>query len=376
MQADIRKMTIDKDPPKINIRRSTQWGPTLLASIEVNGQPVQATVDTGATVTILSQQLYERLGVPEGEDSFKVRLSNAEDGQDMDAIGGVMVKIRMGSCTVDWNVYVAPIRDDVLLGLDFLRAADVTIRARGALYIGAQKVGSQLVSHAATYRRYPVRLEGTALLDPRTEYILWGGNAEPRPHHQGMIEPNTLLEGVCVAATLVQLDSRVPIRVANFTDKQIRLRSGILLGDIVEVVMEEDSHGQTKGPRVARRTTPAPRAQMPEHLLELEARAIKELEGNEKTSVAKLLMAYEDIFAKDDMDLGNFTHISHHIDTGDARPIRQPPRRTPLEFQAEEEGHLKKMLEAGIITPSKSEWASPVVLVRKKDGGVRWCVDY
>ena len=92
--------------------------------------------------------------------------------------------------------------------------------------------------------------------------------------------------------------------------------------------------------------------------------------------LAKLLMAYEDIFAKDDMDLGNFTHVSHHIDTGDARPIRQPPRQMPLGFQAEEEGHLKKMLEAGIITPSESEWASPVVLVRKKDGGVRWCVDY
>ena len=203
---------------------------------------MQTTVDTGATVIILSQQLYERLGVPEGGDSFKVRLSNAEDGQDVDTIGGVMVKIRMGSYTMDWNVYVAPIRDDVLLGLDFLRAADVTICAWGALYVGAQKVESQLISHAATYQHYLVRLEGTALLDLRTEYILWGGNTEPRPHHQGMIEPNTLLEGVCVAATLVQLDSRVPIRVASFTDKQIRLRSGILLGDIVEVVVEEDSH--------------------------------------------------------------------------------------------------------------------------------------
>lgn len=51
-------------------------------------------------------------------------------------------------------------------------------------------------------------------------------------------------------------------------------------------------------------------------------------------------------------------------------------RRTPLGFEKEEEEHLGKMLQCGVIRPSTSEWASPPVLVRKKDGSVRWCIDY
>ena len=88
------------------------------------------------------------------------------------------------------------------------------------------------------------------------------------------------------------------------------------------------------------------------------------------------MIEYSDVFSREDFDLGTFSEIHHHIDTGTAKPVRQPARRTPLRFQGEEDEHLEKLLQAGVVKPSKSEWASPVVLVRKKDGGVRWCVDY
>jgi hypothetical protein len=68
--------------------------------------------------------------------------------------------------------------------------------------------------------------------------------------------------------------------------------------------------------------------------------------------------------------------VYHRMDTGDARPIRQPPRRLPLAKQAQVNGMLEDMKRKGVIEESDSPWSSPVVLVRKKDGNLRFCVYY
>lgn len=81
-----------------------------------------------------------------------------------------------------------------------------------------------------------------------------------------------------------------------------------------------------------------------------------------------MLTDFQDVFAKHDLDLGCLSAIKHRIDTKDANPVKHKMRRTPLGFQHQEEEHLKKMLDAGIIQPSNSELASAPVLVKKK----RW----
>ena len=100
-----------------------------------------------------------------------------------------------------------------------------------------------------------------------------------------------------------------------------------------------------------------------------------ELSNDQVLKIYSLLATKQKVFSKGETDLGSFTAVKHHIDTGDARPIKQRMRRTPLGYANEEREHLEKLLEAGVIEPSTSEWASPSVLVRKRDGSVRWCID-
>ena len=63
--------------------------------------------------------------------------------------------------------------------------------------------------------------------------------------------------------------------------------------------------------------------------------------------------------------------VTHSIDTGDSHPIHQPLRR-----KRTIEEIVQKMMAQGVIQNSNSPWASPVVLIKKKDGNHRFCVDY
>ncbi|GBO33839.1 Transposon Ty3-G Gag-Pol polyprotein, partial [Araneus ventricosus] len=66
----------------------------------------------------------------------------------------------------------------------------------------------------------------------------------------------------------------------------------------------------------------------------------------------------------------------HRINTGDHPPIKQYPRRLPLAKKEEAERLVQEMVDNGIIEESSGPWASPIALVKKKDGSTRFCVDY
>lgn len=70
------------------------------------------------------------------------------------------------------------------------------------------------------------------------------------------------------------------------------------------------------------------------------------------------------------------THIMKHvIDTGDALPVRQNPYPVSPIIQEKMGKQLQRMIDLNVVEPSFSPWCSPVVLVKKKDGGDRLCID-
>jgi len=73
-----------------------------------------------------------------------------------------------------------------------------------------------------------------------------------------------------------------------------------------------------------------------------------------------------DVFSQSENDLGQTDIIMHYIDTGDAKPVRQPLRKFPPAHVEAISKHVDSMLEQGIIEPASSPWASNVVLVIKK----------
>ena len=89
-----------------------------------------------------------------------------------------------------------------------------------------------------------------------------------------------------------------------------------------------------------------------------------------------MLEEYHEVFSLGKEDRGETDLIELHIDTGDAVPWKYPVRRVPFAVRDEIARNLQEMQDANVIQPSISPWASPVVLVRKKDGTLRFCVDY
>ena len=96
----------------------------------------------------------------------------------------------------------------------------------------------------------------------------------------------------------------------------------------------------------------------------------------QREELAAAIYEYQDVFSSGPTDMGRTGLVKHTIDTGDQRPIRLLPRRLPITKQEIEKEEVQKMLDRGVIEPCQSSWASPVVLVTKKDGTTRFCMDY
>ena len=159
----------------------------------------------------------------------------------------------------------------------------------------------------------------------------------------------------------------VPLRVLNVSGKEQVLYANTHIATYhpVSNVREMNRERESEGSET-----------LSEYLKPAWENAQENLTSEQAVQVKTLLMKHKDVFAKNKTDLGRTDVVKHMINTGTAAPVKQIPRRLPLSKRELVREKISKILGQGIMQPSQSPWSSRVVLVQKKDGSTRFCVDY
>ena len=108
----------------------------------------------------------------------------------------------------------------------------------------------------------------------------------------------------------------------------------------------------------------------------LELSGLESWTEENKERALYLLAKYHDIFALEDVEMGCTEAAEHKIKVTDPKPFKEGPRNIPSGLLEELKDHLDHMLDVGVIKPSKSAWSNAVVLVWRKNGGLRFCINF
>ena len=115
---------------------------------------------------------------------------------------------------------------------------------------------------------------------------------------------------------------------------------------------------------------------LPDHLQCVYENSILNLDDCQKLQLRKFLVNYSDLFSESDRDIGRTPLVKHKIITSNEVPIKQAPRRQHPAARDAADEIVKDLLARDLIKPSNSAWALPIVIVKKRDGSYRLCIDY
>ena len=315
--------------------------PLVTAEVTIAGVKVLALIDTGATSSCCRWGWY---------DQWKAHLGPLGQTETL-VIGVGNVPVELKGITqvleLEWDsirdhcqmVVLPTLEDvDVILGMDVISRLDVQISGRSKAAVprpeGATsetiQVGQKMVIPAGKSRVFFVANTMASLT---------------------LFEPSDRLpEGLLGLPTLSK-GARVAIQLDNLTEEDIALTPEWEVGTISSVHLAQ---APTEG-----QLPPVPAS----------------LTSEQQEDLHKLLKEYQDVFSKQGDPISSTSMVEHEIHTT-GRPIRQPFRRQNPIIREIEQQQVKEMLRDGVIRPSSSPWASPVVMVKKKDGSMRFCVDF
>ena len=354
--------------------------PTTTCTIQ--GIPVSALIDTGSEVTTITEAwASQHLRHLPREDCF-VKL-RAVNGAEVPYSGISMVDLRVFGhhCPAVPALIVKDPTEPhtqsrkkqlpVLLGMNVLgpciqKAPPSLPPCLQALHLATKTPPQSAIvrtfscSRISAYSIATIRVSGSNNLSPALASPL----SSPLPH------------GLVLIPTLVDSSpSNKYVRVANLSPEDVLLpkRRQIAVLEVADILQEADGPQVTLGVNeitVSAGATPqpSPAPQLP----------CPPCDGtpDQQRQLHDLLRERAEAFSSSEEDLGYTDAVFHRLRTVGDQPIAQPYRRIPPQQLHEVKQHIQGLLSKGIIKESHSPYAAPVVLVRKKDGSIRLCVDY
>lgn len=357
-----RKINLSKDTMEMNVQVDILLGEDVVKA--------KLLLDTGAQRSFVSKKFYEKKLIDRADlQKCGVRMYGV-GGQELNTTGEVELQIQLDKNVVRQKFIVADIEEEGILGFDFFKMHQAEWRwSDNELILG--DVQGQIREVPPIGRIARVTTKDMVIVPPRSEIVTSGiiqGKVDiPK---EGIIQPQgKFLEKyqLGVASVIGRKEGNsVPLRLINIQEKAVILPKNTQVGLYSPAVIIPE--------RKVRQINEDSKETV--DLESIFGKDLQELQEQDKEAFYALVRKYQAQFLFNKNNLGRTGLVQHEIHTGHHAPIKQQPRREPLGMKEVIKQEIEKMEKAGIIEPSNSPWASPVVLVRKKDGTVRFCVDY
>ena len=290
--------------------------------------------------------------------------------------GFAYIEFAVGGIKMTHKFYVVRnLNRNVILGLDWLQARGVRVyHDLGCIRVYGTYIPLVDDIHVASV----IRSRSKVKLPPQTAHVTYCKLRNHPQFHVGEDYEITHVEsgylgdesGLLVANSVTQLRSnyRIPILLVNTTCKTLSIKKGTPLATINSVATATISSidKQAASPPIKK------------HLNTPNDNTFDNTDVPDvyRKEIIELLSRNQDLFADTDAKLAHTDTVKMRIDTGNHPPIKLKPYRTQINNRKIIDKAVDEMLDAKIISRSQSEWSFPVVIVDKKDGSKRFCVDF
>ncbi|CAC5357961.1 unnamed protein product [Mytilus coruscus] len=366
------------DSRSISLIKSNKQDSLIVKCFIVN-VVVNCLIDTGSTICVIHPRKYELLPI---EFKPEIQRNNQRlclaDGSFVNTIGHVELPIKIGIYTVIQKFTVAEIDVPAVMGYDFLHKNNCTIdMGNGMPTLKDSRI--DCIKESQMSSTFKIKLSDKLTIPSNTEIVISGiVKGDSSSILNAIIEPipSKHTETLLVVKALVDPScGQVPIIMVNLS-KYEQIMQPFTHVATCELIDIGSVSNEPRTKKLRRLSSCDEVKELPSLLQDLKLRSSELLNEGQIDQLESLLKRHDRAFSKNKDDLGRATAIKHKIDTGNAKPVKQPPRRLPITKRDEVDQEIQRLLDCKIIEPSKSPWASCIVPVTKKNGSTRICIDF